>query len=291
MKHRIWGIGLSTIDICFKEKKNERIHKELEFLKISFGGTIGNSLAVAGVLGSEVYYKGRIGCDSLGKFKQQLMENAGINVIGSSHACEERDVILVSIDEKGERRFASATDHKGKINCQDLLSLIDDYDFIVLDGHYLNDVKMLLYKIKLSKKNITIFVTLSKPEPEIWPEGALDVLPYADYIIGGEGILKKIENCKKYATEMEEKIFIETNGSKAIKYKNKGTTEHIEIPLFIENILDTTGAGDFFLGAFLNEMSNEIDIKESIIRASKVATYSCMYIGNSYLEVLKSGHR
>lgn len=283
---KIFGIGLSTIDISYKEKENQlnRVHKELELLDIYLGGTIGTVLAVISSLGGNANYCGRIGNCLKGNLKRQLLMEQKINIIEGNKIYNEEDIVLIKIDNKGERFFSSATNHRGEVDLAMLYEKVNDGDYIILDGHYCKDVISFLEFLKEGKRDVTIVLSVAKPEPDLWPEDISYLFPYADIIVGGSGILEKLNVHKMI---LQKKKIIQTNGNKPIEYITREGKFNIAIEK-MDNIKDTTGAGDFFLGAFIWMLSCGREYLESIKYAAGVASKSCCYYGNKYLEVINN---
>lgn len=292
MESRVFGIGLSTIDILYKEKEhiNKSSNKELEYLGIGLGGTIGTVLAVIGRLGGTCYYCGLVGQTTLGKLKGVTLMDNGVNVLSSSYVDQaEQDLVLVKINRMGERSFASATTHQGNVKCLEVFKMLQKGDFLLLDGHYADDVIPFLEILKEKEEGITVIVSVSKPEPNLWPQDVIKVLYYADIIVGGSGAIGKVRENPVLCEQINRKsvVTIETDGSNPIVYTRGEERYTVSVNRNI-HVIDTTGAGDFFLGAYIWTKLMKQGDYDSIRFASNIASESCQYYGTEYLKHLKS---
>ena len=94
--------------------------------------------------------------------------------------------------------------------------------------------------------------------------------------IGQEIDRKKIiSNAKKFGV----KNIIITLGEKGIYFANKNEEYFVEALKLKNEVVDTTGAGDAFNGAFAVALANELKYKDALIFANKVAGISTTRLG------------
>ena len=82
-----------------------------------------------------------------------------------------------------------------------------------------------------------------------------------------------IKNAAKEFLNKGIKNIIITLGEKGIYFANKDEEYFVDVLKLKDEVIDTTGAGDAFNGAFAVALSNELKYKDALIFANKVAGY------------------
>ena len=88
-----------------------------------------------------------------------------------------------------------------------------------------------------------------------------------------------IKNAAKEFLSKGVKNIIVTLGEKGIYFANKDEEYFIDALKLKDEVVDTTGAGDAFNGAFAVALANEIKYKDALIFANKVAGISTTRLG------------
>ena len=94
--------------------------------------------------------------------------------------------------------------------------------------------------------------------------------------------IKTGEDIKNAAYELLKKGIknvIITLGEKGIYFANRDENFFLEAYKLKQDVIDTTGAGDAFNGAFAVGLANDLDIKEALSFANKVAGISTTRLG------------
>jgi len=94
--------------------------------------------------------------------------------------------------------------------------------------------------------------------------------------------LKQISDIENAANEFLKKGIknvIITLGENGIYFANKKEKFFLEAYKLKKTVIDTTGAGDAFNGAFAVGLANDLDTKEALIFANKVAGISTTRLG------------
>ena len=79
--------------------------------------------------------------------------------------------------------------------------------------------------------------------------------------------------CKEFLNRGVKNIII-TLGEKGIYFANKNEEYFVDALKLKDEVVDTTGAGDAFNGAFAVALANELKYKDALIFANKVAGIS-----------------
>lgn len=278
-------IGMATVDVIF-ENVSSNIMKldkcSVKPPKITTGGDALNVSKILSILGENVSLISSIGLDDYGNYilseldKYKIKNNVNIQ---DSHTA----VSYVLLDEDKERHFVSIDEifDEMKLN-DDYVNLISDYNYIYY-GSSLTMKKMdeeyLLNIMKVAKKNgATTFmdaaVNYDVKQEQI--DIVLKSLKYVDYFIPSieeMEILTKTRDFRKafaFFQKYECKNVIVKSGSNGVyilDYYNP-----INIPVEpVKRIVDTTGAGDSFVGGFIKSIKNGSSLEDACRYGNSIA--------------------
>ncbi len=116
----------------------------------------------------------------------------------------------------------------------------------------------MLYRHEIAKKMLSRFNIITPNEKE------------AISMSGEKNVWKAAKNLAKYGT----KIVIITRGNKGSILYLKEFQKYIEVPAVYSKVLDTTGCGDTWNGAFLSEYIKTKKIENSALLASVLASFT-----------------
>jgi len=235
------------------------------------GGAPANLLACASKLGSRTSFIGKVGADTQGKFLKKTLENAGISTIGLIEDSRYfTTMAFVSLRSTGERSFAFARKPGA-----DTQMTAEEVDFSLISKSRILHFGSLSLTDSPSRE--TTFAVIEKGreagclisyDPNVrlmlWPsreaarEQVRRVLPYVD-------IMKLSEEEAELLTDLEapeeaaEKLLAKgvrlvavTLGKDGAYVAMKG--KQVRVPGHSVEVVDTTGAGDAFWGAFLHKL-------------------------------------
>jgi fructokinase len=301
---RILCIGEALIDMICTDK-GKSLTEGNNFLKKT-GGAPTNVAAAIGALGGEVDIVAKVGNDPFGTLLIETM--AEFNV---STRYIYRDpthfttLAFVSLMENGERDFVFSRGADGQLSKKDIGEIqLSDYDIIhfgsataFLPGLLKEAYDSLLISAKRTDKFISF-------DPNYRHLLFKDSIP--DFI---ENCWRYIEVCDFFKVSDEEAILLTSTDSVeaairvfkekiscpfAITIGAEGTilrfkTHTHTIPSIAINPIDTTGAGDAFVGAVLFQISHlnhsqqkeisETKWQEIIKNANKAGARTCEYLG------------
>ncbi|MFV0255777.1 MAG: ribokinase [Erysipelotrichaceae bacterium] len=257
-------IGSINIDIyqtlTHFPQKGETIIAENS--SISFGGKGANQAVAASKLGVETSFLGAIGNDIYKDFVVSELENVNINhdaleVIDGSQTgvanvfVSENDNIIVV--NKGANNYVDATFIKSK------KSYIKNFDYIMLQNEIDNSALAEIVKLK----QVFGFKIIYNPAPFISIK--TELYKYIDWITPNEEEYEKLPEIVK--KEYSDKLIV-TRGSTGVEYKGN-IYDGLSVP-----VVDTTGAGDCFNGAFAALLIKGFTIEEAASFAAKAASIS-----------------
>jgi len=300
MKKNIFCIGELLIDMVCVDNKGLKNGEKFEK---KAGGAPANVAACISKLGGNAYFLGQVGNDFFGKHLIELLKSLNIN---TEMTVEEGSttIALVGIDANGERNFDFLRGSDGdysfdnidllKINKSDIIHFGSATGF--LDG----ELRKTYFKLLEYAKANNIYVSF---DPN-----------YRDALITSDKLGLFIENCFKFIRESDfiklsdvelflltkendievgvnklhefgAKVVTITLGAKGTYISVNGNGKTIKTVKIKQ--VDSTGAGDAFVGAVLNQLADienkrNISFEEwdSIIEFSnKVGAITCTSYG------------
>ena len=244
-----------------------------------FGGKGANQAVAASRLGAKTSMIAMRGNDSVGEQFIINLKNNFINTDSVEIANCSSGVAVCTIARETNHIIVvpGANWMMNKRIIDDNYDLISNAKIIILQNEVPMEVNKYIVELFGSKENIIIY----NPAPAVNDRDDLFWLNDVDFIILNEVEIKELfleegsmneDILKKYPNKM-----ILTNGSKGVYYFNGKIIKHI--PAFKVEAIDTTGAGDTFIGAFASEYLRTNNIDESISFGNLVASIQVTRVG------------
>ena len=239
--------------------------------EMKFGGAPGNVAATVSILGGDATFYGQVGLDAFGDFLKSELKQMGVNtsyVLQTNQA--KTGITFVDIDKEGNRSFNfyrnpsadmlySKEDYLEHSALEDIFafSSVSLIDYPIKDAHL-----AIIEKIKNHHGLVIFDVNLRL---HLWK----DLTAYREMIhrfIEMSNMVKISDDELEFVTgkdnEEEGLEYLQDLGIETILYTRayKGASiihngHRTDIPGFKVQTIDTTGAGDAFLGAFLYRLS------------------------------------
>ena len=277
-------------------------NKILEFIQdpsIISGGSAANTAVGFKSFGGKCSFIGQIGNDKFGNLFSIDLNNSGIFFEFKNFQITEKtskSIILITPDaERSMNTFLGAS-IKFNINSFDEHFIINS-SMIYIEGYLFDqpEAKEAIYHCCILAKSQNKKVALSLSDLFCVDRHRIDFLNlienYVDIIFANEHEIKSL-----YKSDLAQSInTIKTNvdfgaitlGSKgAIVFENKA--EYYIDPIFIEELVDTTGAGDLFAAGFLFGFVNKYSIEKCGYLGNKAASEIIKHIGARPKVSLKS---
>jgi sulfofructose kinase len=128
----------------------------------------------------------------------------------------------------------------------------------------------------------TVVMDGSKTSGPIW-EGHRQLVPYVDVLITGEGYARALTGIDdiwqagQAVLELGPRIFVETVGERGCYTVT--ADEQFHIPAFEVDVVDTTGAGDVFHGAYIVAMVHGWSPRDCAQFGTAVSAIKCTQLG------------
>ncbi len=272
-------IGSINTDFCFRcntlPKPSETVSGN--HFEIKFGGKGANEAVAASRLNAEVTLFGKIGDDIFSKdnlknLKKEKLNTSFIEVekgesggaAGISIGSNTNSIIVVP-GANGKVDIDYIERHKEEILSHDIFCLQLEIP--------LKTVDYLINMLSKAKKTI-----IFNPSPIIPLDKKL--LKKCTYIIVNEVEIKELPSFRteeQLLKDSKGKLVL-TKGGDGVYYYSKRKVCHIP-SLYMQNIMDTTGAGDTFLAAFAVALSEGKNSEEAISFANTCAGLKITKIG------------
>lgn len=299
--NKVFCIGELLIDFIGKDI-NIGIENGINFEKKA-GGAPANVAAAISKLGGKAAFLGQVGEDSFGRFLVKILEKVNVD-IEMIKKKGKTTLAFVAIDENGERDFEFNRGSDGEYRFESIdLKKITSEDIIHFGsatGFLEGELKRTYYKLLeyANKNNIFVSFDPNYRDTLIKEEALEDYIKDCKYFIRNSDFMKLSDEEIKLITKEEDlnkgilklhdlgaKIISVTLGEKGTMLSIEGITETIS-SIKIKQI-DSTGAGDAFVGAVLKKISNienkkNIDLntwKNIIEYANKVGAITCTNYG------------
>lgn len=250
------------------------------------GGKGANQAVAAARLGGKVTMAGKLGEDDFGKEHIESLKANGIDhdsVLFDPEA--STGIGNIVIDSTGNNRIIVVPGANLKLTEQDVEGMEDvirDSDIIVLQLEI--PVSTVYKAIDLAYKHGKIVILNPAPAQKIDPDFAKKV----DYIIPNETEASVLTDAEVQSLEDAEKAsevllnqsyknVIITLGEKGVVFRNHDRFEHFK-PYKVKAV-DTTAAGDSFIGSFAFGLSNDLAIDEAIKLAVAASALTVTKLG------------
>ncbi len=279
--NKIVVIGSINVDLVFISDIRPNAGETVlgKDFKTVAGGKGANQAVAATKLGSDVTMIGCVGDDSNGEFSINNFNNLNVNtscitkvkdtptgVASIIVADNDNSIIVISgANYKLDKEIIDR--YKKDILAADLVMLqleipIDTVEHVI-DLCYENNVRTILNPapaIKLDKRLIekSTYITPNEHECKI--------------ILGEDKNADIKEILKRYPNKI-----IMTMGEKGVMYFDG--SDIVVVPGYKVEVVDTTGAGDTFNGAFARAIVNNYSLKDAIDFANKAASKSVTKLG------------
>ncbi|MFT2091127.1 carbohydrate kinase family protein [Paraglaciecola sp. 2405UD69-4] len=267
------------------------------------GGAPANVAACIGKLGGEALLVASVGHDPYGEFLIQEVQNYQVNTDHVNTLPMSTTFAFVSLADNGEREFAfnRGADEQLALSASDIDTLTNNSilhlgSATALLGGSLSESYLALAKEAKRKGNIICFdpnyrIDLWRGRDQEFKDACNAYFKMADMVkvsdeeltlLSGEEDMKT--GCQ-FFHDLGVKLVLVTLGPDGCLVSLNG--EQKIVPAYEINAVDTTGAGDSFIGAMLFKMSQtaagdnfyENDIEDFVAFAGKVSGLVCSSIG------------
>jgi len=285
---RIAVVGSANIDLTtFADrfpKPGETIFGQQ--FHLGFGGKGANQAVAARLCGADVSMVARVGSDLFGPATIENFRKLGIDstyvrqVEGLSSG-----VAPIFVEPNGQNRIfvvKGANDAIKPVDVDDAADLLKSADCIVLQFEI--PVETVYYTIQFARRHGIRCILNPAPAQAV----DMQALEGLDYFVPNESEaeaitgmpVKTLENATSCAQKLVDggiRRVIITLGEKGSLLASREGTEHIA-PFAVQSV-DSTGAGDAFIGSFAVFLGEGVSEREAVLRANLYAALSTTGVG------------
>ena len=286
---RILCIGDAALDVIVKMQTEINVGSDTtSHISMHGGGAAANTATWLSELGHSVYFSCRLGDDAAGhaistefdlwkiEHRKEFLEN------------EKTGVVVVLVDNKGERTMFPDSGANSGISESDLPSL-QGFDAAYLSGYSLfnpastSGVLQMVNEIKKASIPLIFDPASVGTMMSFGRERAIENLAPMDIAIMNEDEARYIADCHslhdalQYITSIVPIAVVKTGSSGAIAQirGEEPVTSHVDAI----NAVDTTGAGDAFAAGFIPVWLHSKDLLTSMNAGNEVARRCVAIIG------------
>lgn len=230
------------------------------------GGKGANQAVAAARQGANVAMVGRVGRDNFAPF---LIENLNANQVNTSHVPQDNvasGTAIIIVDENGQNSIVISPGANGKVETQDVDSA-PDAKILLLQFEI--PMETVIHAAKRYKANGTTVILNPAPARQI----PSDLLAHIDILVPNESELALLSNlpvtdiasAEVAAQEILKrgvKTVIVTLGSSGALLVSTSQTFHVDA--FPVEVVDTTAAGDAFIGGVASTLVNGLSHEQAV---------------------------
>lgn len=283
---KVVGLGLATLDVLMRlgEMPTWERGTPLSGFSLDGGGPVGTAMVAVSRLGVPAGYVGIAGTDKVGELKVGSLAENGVDVSRLvRRPGPEKQVVIVYVQEDtGERLFSFLRGfHDERLAIAELdREYITSADYLHLDGHNVEAALQAIQWMHAAGK--TVVLDGSKTNRRV--SGPMRrLVEHVDILICASGFgpgltgLADVREVGKAILEMGPRIVVQTDGENGSFTTTRD--DHFHTPAFPVDVVDTTGAGDVFHGAYIVGLLKGWDLRTTATFSSAVSALKCTKLG------------
>ncbi len=284
---QIVGVGMATLDVLIRLKNMPTWENggRIQGFSLDGGGPVATAMVAAARLGCDVGYVGACGNDKAAELKIEFLKKYGIDISHMVHYDgPEQNVVIVYVDaSSGERVFSGLSHWEGRTVGADELDrdYITSAEYLHLDGY--NDEAALQAAKWMQAEGKSVVYDGHKTNADSVPAFTRELLGYVDILICGEGFGRALTGeedlweAGRAALDVGPSIVVQTEGADGSYTVTADDAFHT--PAFEVDVVDTTGAGDVFHGAYIVGMLQDWDLRTVAYFSTAVSALKCQGLG------------
>jgi len=285
---RIAVVGSANIDLTTFSDRFPKAGETIfgQKFDLGFGGKGANQAVASRLCGADVFMVARVGDDLFGPATIQNFQKLGID---ATHVKQvegvSSGVAPIFVEPSGQNRIfvvKGANDLLKPADVDAAADLLRTVDCMVLQFEI--PLETVYYSVNFARKNNIRCILNPAPAQAI----DMNALTGLDYFVPNESEaeaitgmpVRNVEDAKKCAEKLLSsgiKRIIVTLGANGSLLASHEGTEHI--PAFSVNSIDSTGAGDAFIGSFAVFLGEGLPEREAVRRANLYAGLSTTGVG------------
>jgi len=276
------GLGLCAMDYSFLVKAYPAPDDKIDAVSFSKqgGGPVATALCTLGKFGVSSVFIGKCGDDSDGRDLKYELERFGVctdSLILDKSSSSAKAFIIV--DQKtGKRTVILNRNDTSPLSPDELdINLIESSKYLLLDGRE-SEASVAAAKIARNSE-VEVILDAGSPRKEIDK-----LLPLVDHLVASHRFsfdyLNEIDPARAALklTQLGFRNVVITSGADGCVGANS-EGEVFRQGIFSVDVVDTTGAGDVFHGAFIYGLHKNWELREILKFSSAAAALKCKGLG------------
>ena len=282
---QVVGLGMCTLDVLLrlKDMPTWEHGTRINNFRLDGGGPVGTAIVTAARLGARTGFIGTAGDDIAAELKLRSMVEAGVDLSRIvKHSGPDGQVVFVFVHaETGERIFSGVNrENRYQLKVEDLdRDYITSAEYLHLDGYHADvALEAAKWMREAGKKVVLDGHKTNNVRPHLRA-----LLEYADILISGAGFAQAltgildIREAGRATLKEGPSIFVQTDGENGSYTVTADECFHI--PVFDVDVVDTTGAGDVFHGAYIVGLLHGWDLRTIATFCTAASGLECTRLG------------
>lgn len=265
------------------------IRKYTSGMKIhrSTGGSAGNTVCALAALGANPGFIGKVGQDETGTFFGDTLRQRGVNALLTT--CDlPSGIASTFISTDGERTFGTYLGAAATLRAEDLSrKMFAGYNYLYIEGYLLQDHDLMLRAVQLAKEEgLQVCLDMASYNVVEAERDFFDqlIVKYVDIVFANES--EALAYTGKAPHEALEEIaskcsiaVVKTGKEGSLVKKGTEVIQLLSCP--IDNVLDTTGAGDFYAAGFMYGLTCGYSLEKCVQISTILATAVIQEVGTT----------
>lgn len=272
-----------------QEDTLSEIRKYTSGMKIhrSTGGSAGNTVCALAALGANPGFIGKVGQDETGAFFGDTLRQRGVN--GLLATCDlPSGIASTFISTDGERTFGTYLGAAATLRAEDLSrKMFAGYNYLYIEGYLLQDHDLMLRAVQLAKEEgLQVCLDMASYNVVEAERDFFDqlIVKYVDIVFANES--EALAYTGKAPHEALEEIaskcsiaVVKTGKEGSLVKKGTEVIQLLSCP--VDNVLDTTGAGDFYAAGFMYGLTCGYSLEKCVQISTILATAVIQEVGTT----------
>lgn len=269
-----------TLSEIRKYTSGMRIHR-------STGGSAGNTVCALAALGANPGFIGKVGQDETGTFFGDTLRQRGVNALLAT--CDlPSGIASTFISTDGERTFGTYLGAAATLRAEDLSrKMFAGYNYLYIEGYLLQDHDLMLRAVQLAKEEgLQVCLDMASYNVVEAERDFFDqlIVKYVDIVFANES--EALAYTGKTPHEALEEIaskcsiaVVKTGKEGSLVKKGTEVIQLLSCP--VDNVLDTTGAGDFYAAGFMYGLTCGYSLEKCVQISTILATAVIQEVGTT----------
>lgn len=272
-----------------QEDTLSEIRKYTSGMKIhrSTGGSAGNTVCALAALGANPGFIGKVGQDETGAFFGDTLRQRGVNALLAT--CDlPSGIASTFFSTDGERTFGTYLGAAATLRAEDLSrKMFAGYNYLYIEGYLLQDHDLMLRAVQLAKEEgLQVCLDMASYNVVEAERDFFDqlIVKYVDIVFANES--EALAYTGKTPHEALEEIaskcsiaVVKTGKEGSLVKKGTEVIQLLSCP--VDNVLDTTGAGDFYAAGFMYGLTCGYSLEKCVQISTILATAVIQEVGTT----------